>query len=138
MSWKNKDAHGSHGIATSVATVENDLVGPASDGLLDLACAAVGSAQIALGFAPLKNYAAGERVAVVTSGKIAGVTDDLGAALVVGTYYYLSESDAGKITATKPSTNGDLVQQVGVACSTTELLIAIGPAFVYAATGKLT
>jgi len=138
MSWKNKDAHGSHAVATSVEITENDLVGIGSDGLLDLACAVTGSSQIALGFAPLKDYAINERVAVVTSGKVAGVTDDLGGALVKGTYYYLSESDAGKITATKPSTAGDLVQQVGVAISTTELLIDIGPAFVYAATGKLT
>ena len=47
--------------------------------------------------------------------------------LVAGTDYFLSPTTAGKITATAPSTVGQLVTRVGTALSTTELMIDIQP-----------
>jgi len=43
--------------------------------------------------------------------------------LTAGTTYYLSEATAGALTATAPSTSGNVVFQVGFAKSTTELVI---------------
>jgi hypothetical protein len=44
-----------------------------------------------------------------------------------GTYYYLDPATAGKLTATAPSTAGQFVVEVGLALSTTELLIRPRP-----------
>lgn len=45
--------------------------------------------------------------------------------LTAGTIYYLSDSSAGHITSTAPSTSGHYVQEVGEGISATELLINI-------------
>jgi hypothetical protein len=45
----------------------------------------------------------------------------------VGTTYYLSAGTAGLLTATAPSTVGQYVVEIGVALSTTELLIRPRP-----------
>jgi hypothetical protein len=55
---------------------------------------------------------------------VAGTTGGL----TFNTLYFLSASTAGQITATAPTTVGQVVTQIGVALSTTELLIAIRPA----------
>lgn len=47
--------------------------------------------------------------------------------LTFNTRYYLSAATAGKGTATAPSTVGQYVCQLGIALSTTELLISLGP-----------
>jgi hypothetical protein len=47
--------------------------------------------------------------------------------LARGTYYYLDPATAGKLTATAPSTAGQFVVEVGLALSTTELLIRPRP-----------
>lgn len=57
-----------------------------------------------------------------TSGTLAGLTG-----LTAGAPYYLSAATAGAITSTAPSTLGQYVQRVGLATSTTELLINIEP-----------
>lgn len=41
--------------------------------------------------------------------------------------YYLSAATAGNITSTAPSGAGEFVQKIGIALSTTELKIDIGP-----------
>lgn len=50
---------------------------------------------------------------------VAGTTGGLAA----NTLYYLSDADAGKITATAPTTAASYVKPVGLALSTTNLLI---------------
>lgn len=46
--------------------------------------------------------------------------------LAFGTIYYLSDSTAGQLTSTAPSTAGHYVVSVGIAISTTELLMFTG------------
>lgn len=64
-------------------------------------------------------------LSAVTSGNNASVyfegTNTQLSSLALGGMYYLSGSVAGGITSTAPSTAGYIVQQVGVAVSTTEL-----------------
>lgn len=57
-----------------------------------------------------------------TSGALGGF-----AGLTAGAVYYVSAGTAGAITATAPSVVGQSVIEVGVALSTTELLIDIKP-----------
>jgi hypothetical protein len=47
--------------------------------------------------------------------------------LTPGTTYFLSATTAGLGTATAPSTTGQYVTRLGIALSTTELLINISP-----------
>jgi hypothetical protein len=55
-----------------------------------------------------------------TNGILSGL-----AGLTAGATYYLSAATAGAITATAPSATGSYVVELGVALSTTELLIEI-------------
>ena len=132
MSWKNKDKLGTWEGNAAEAIAENLLGSIDASGTVVLANAVVGTAIRADGFAAMRAYAIGEKVALVRTGKMAGVVDDAAAVLVKGSTYFVSETVAGGITATKPSTVGDLVQKVGVACSTTELNISIGTEHVLA------
>ena len=134
MAWKNKDARGSWEAITSVDVEENELMHISTDGKTVLADASSGVAREAHGFAALRGYEANERATLVRSGKIAGITDDAGDPLTTGSIYYVSETP-GKITATKPSGDGDVVQVVGIAAGANELNISIGPAFVVASSG---
>lgn len=56
-----------------------------------------------------------------TACQINGVYTTTG--LTAGAVYYVSDSSAGAITATKPTTSGHYIQRVGVALSSTQLLI---------------
>jgi len=135
MAWTNKDVRGTYEGAAAEAITENDLVGRDASGTIELPNAAVGTATFALGFAAMKDYAVGEKVAIVRTGRVKGLTDDASAALTVGALYYLSETTAGKITATAPSTVGDVVQVVGVASATDTLEVMIGIPQVVASSG---
>ena len=64
---------------------------------------------------------AGEEVRVL----IAGVLADSG--LDAGDIFYLSDSGAGNITTTPPSTAGRFLTRVGEAASTSEFIIQIEP-----------
>lgn len=55
-----------------------------------------------------------------TDGLLAGMSG-----LTAGAVYYLSAATAGLITSTAPSTLGQYVVRVGIAVSTTELLIGL-------------
>ena len=123
MAWKNKDARGSWEAITSVDVEENELMHISTDGKTVLADASSGVVRESHGFAALRGYEANERATLVRSGKLSGVVDDGDAALTTGAIYYLSETP-GKITATKPSDDGDIVQVVGVAAGTNELNIS--------------
>jgi hypothetical protein len=57
-----------------------------------------------------------------TTGQWDAVTGGSGG-LVANTVYYLDAATAGKLTATAPTTAGQYVVEVGMALSTTELLI---------------
>lgn len=45
--------------------------------------------------------------------------------LVFNTIYYLDPSTAGKLTSTAPTTAGQFVKEVGIALSTTEMLLCV-------------
>lgn len=45
--------------------------------------------------------------------------------LTVGAVYYLSGTTPGAVTSTAPTTSGHIVQQLGVARSTTELIVEV-------------
>lgn len=59
-----------------------------------------------------------------TACKTSGIVTTTG--LTQGAVYYLSAATGGAITATAPSTTGQFVQRVGVALSTTQLLLKFG------------
>ncbi|MCD6327960.1 hypothetical protein J7M28_10475 [bacterium] len=134
MAWKNKDARGSWEAIAGVDIDENELMHISSDGKAVLADASSGVAREGHGFAAMRGYETNERGTLVRTGKVSGVTDDSDSALTAGAIYYLSET-AGGITDTKPTSDGAVVQVVGVAASASELNISIGPAFVVASSG---
>jgi len=138
MAWKNKDARGTWEGTAAVAIAENLLVHRKADGLLDLADATTGTAKAAIGFAGLAASLAGNKVSVIRTGKLAGVTDGAGAVLVTGDHYYTDWLVPGGITRDKAGllgAAGALVQRVGVACSTTELEICIETPHTVASSG---
>lgn len=63
-------------------------------------------------------------VLTATTGQWDAVAGTTGG-LTKGTRYFLSASTAGQITATAPSTVGQYVVEIGIALSTTELLVDI-------------
>jgi hypothetical protein len=69
--------------------------------------------------------------AVHTSGVLTATTGQWDAVagttggLTKGTRYYLSAATAGQITATAPSTVGQYVVEIGIAISTTEMLVNV-------------
>lgn len=44
-----------------------------------------------------------------------------------GSTYYVSDTTPGQITFVRPTTTGHFVTQVGIALSTTDLLVQVGP-----------
>mgnify|MGYP001406828442 CR=1 FL=1 len=72
--------------------------------------------KAAIGFVLAGITAAATGTAYFGSGMITGLTS-----LTPGAKYYLSATTPGGITTTKPSGSGDIIQQVGVAVSSTEL-----------------
>jgi len=73
-------------------------------------------AKAAIGFVLSGITAAATGTAYFGSGMITGLSG-----LTAGAKYYLSAATPGAITTTKPSGSGDIIQQIGVAVSTTEL-----------------
>lgn len=67
-------------------------------------------------------------VLTLTTGEWDAVAGTTGG-LTAGTRYYLSAATAGRITSTAPSASGNWVKCVGIALSTTELLINIEDGF---------
>jgi hypothetical protein len=57
---------------------------------------------------------------IARSGKVTGYS------LTADTYYYVSPSTAGGITSTPPNAAGNVVQQVGYAKTTTDLVVELG------------
>lgn len=92
---------------------------------------AVGTSKV-IGFAKTA-IGSGAAVNVQTNGVLALTTTEWDAimgtsgGLTFNTFYFLSAATAGLGTATAPSTVGQTVVLLGVALSTTELLIGIEP-----------
>jgi hypothetical protein len=95
---------------------------------------AVATSEV-VGFATAATVAAGQPATVQTSGAIAATTgqwdamaaaaDSQSGGLTVGTVYYLDETTAGKYTKTGTDTVGSALVRLGIAISTTEMLIGI-------------
>lgn len=95
--------------ADAVGTV--NVIGLASD--ISTAAAGVGGVQM-------------DGILTATTAQwdaIAGTTGGL----TFNSYYYLSPTTAGALTATAPSTTGQFIMCVGIAISTTEIKISIKP-----------
>ena len=111
--WTNGDA-GNHVIGDIVYLNSADNVKKAK-------ADASGTADaIAIATATIVNATTGT---YQTSGVLAGLSG-----LTAGARYFLSAGTAGLLTSTAPSTVGQLVVEIGIAISTTELLIRIQPA----------
>lgn len=108
VSLTNGDA-GSHTIGQAI------YISAADTGRLAKADAAASSQVVAFATGTITAGAVGS---YQSSGVLSGMSG-----LTAGSVYYLSDATAGLITATAPSTLGRYVQEVGVALSTTELLI---------------
>jgi len=110
QTWTNGDA-GNHVIGDVVYLNTADNVKKAK------ADAAGTKEAIALATATIVNATTG---VYKTSGTLAGLSG-----LTAGAVYYLSQTTAGVMTTTAPSTIGQYVVRLGVAISTTEFLIRI-------------
>lgn len=64
----------------------------------------------------LAGFASAASATVYLGGTLTGLSG-----LTIGTRYYLSASSPGAVTATPPSTAGNIVQLVGIAISATEI-----------------
>lgn len=97
------------------------LYARASDGKVGLAVAndTFDKANV-VGFAQTSKLA-GEQVRVLIVGVLAG------SGYNAGDIYYLSDSSAGSITTTPPSTAGRFVTRVGEAASSSEFIIQLEP-----------
>lgn len=79
------------------------------------------------------SIAAGASGNIAQSGVMVGTTTQWDAVagttggLAFGTYYFLDPSTAGKITATPPTTTGQVNVLIGIALSTTELELELAP-----------
>lgn len=115
---------GSVVIGTPVYSSANDTVDKAK-------ADAVGTANV-IGLVADTSIAAAATGGIITDGiltattgqwdTIAGTTGGLTKDVI----YYLSAATAGLLTSTSPSVAGQFVVQIGIAISTTELLIRVG------------
>lgn len=110
QNWTNGDA-GSHTIGQVVYISAADTVKKAQ------ANAAATVQAIGLATATIANGAVG---AYQTAGTLAGLSG-----LTAGAVYYLDPSTAGATSVTAPSTVGQYVVRIGIAVSTTEMMIDI-------------
>jgi len=99
------------------------------------ALATVVATSEVVGFATAATVAAGQPATIQTSGVLAATTgqwdamaaaaDSQSGGLTVGQVYYLGEGAAGKYTKTGTHTVGSALVRLGIAISTTEMLIGI-------------
>ncbi|UOF77592.1 hypothetical protein [Caudoviricetes sp.] len=114
-------------IAISGAISQGLLYG-ISSGVATLATNAAGAFVYAIGFAvtamTAADASAGKKVALANKGILDLVAGDIeGGSFTAGAPVYLHTG--GKYTTTRPTTNGTLLQQVGIALSTTRVFVSI-------------
>lgn len=86
-----------------------------------------------LGLVKDSSIGSGNSGTVQTDGKLTATTGEWDAVtggsggLTAGSVYFLDPDTAGNLTDTAPTTTGDLVARVGLAVSTTELVISRQP-----------
>lgn len=114
----------------AAALVIGQPVYVSGDGAVDMAQADAASTKDVLGLCAEGIAIAGsgniqsDNVLTASTGEWDALTGDVGG-LVAGSWYYLDEATAGKLTATAPTTG--YIAKVGQALSTTELEISIKP-----------
>jgi hypothetical protein len=107
-------------LVTSAALMGGNLVGISSTGTVILAQAnAVATAACAF---CLQDYPSGGAAGALYT---KGVVKNAGVGLTPGLRVYLSATTAGAITQVQPSTAGNIVQPVGIALNTTDVLFDI-------------
>ena len=111
--------------ACDAGVAVGDAVGYSANDHFSLGNAATGSVQKAVGICIAKPTSTTCRVRI--AGKVSGLTG-----LTADTLYYLDDTTPGGLTATPPSTSGDLVQAMGIAANTTELWVDAGEAITVA------
>lgn len=104
----------------------------ANDGVKKAKADAVGTVNV-IGLISDTSVAAAGTGGVQTDGILAATSGQWDAVagtsggLTKDTIYYLSAATAGLITSTAPSAAGQFVKKIGIAISTTELLIQLDP-----------
>lgn len=106
-----------------------------SSGVATLATNAAGASVQAIGFAVSAltsgQATAGNKVGIATRGRVKFDTSKIaGGSLTAGAPVYLAT--AGGVTSTRPTTANELIQVVGIALSTTEVLLNVVPSAVKA------
>lgn len=102
-----------------VAVVCGDLVGIKPDGLFYLASAEVGAGQLRAAGWVFQSEAANGQAIDVMRAELTLRLDSAVASALPGQPAYLSPTAPGQITAVKPVTTGQLVQQVGIFITST-------------------
>jgi hypothetical protein len=118
-----------NGNSTEILT-EGQIVYVKSDGTVDLANADTVATSKAIGLVKDASVAIGASCVIVTDGmiEILDWTDVLitgDSDLVIGSAYYLSDVEDGKITSSRTTLTGSSVVYIGRAVSTTALEISI-------------
>jgi hypothetical protein len=114
--------NGNAGSITKCQTVYID-----DNNSCDLAQADAIATSVVIGLVNEDSITTAETGQIAVDGIISATTEQWDAVagttggLVAGTKYFLSSTDAGKITSTAPTTTSELVVLIGVAISTTEL-----------------
>lgn len=122
-----------NGEATALvicSAVYNDV----ADSVKRALATAVATSEL-VGLATAATVAAGQPATIQTSGVLVATTtqwdamaaaaDSQSGGLTVGQVYYLDEAAAGKYTKTGTDTVGSALVRIGIAISTTEMLIGI-------------
>lgn len=104
----------------------------AVDGFKAARANASGTTKV-IGLVATASIASGASGNVMVSGVLSATTAQWDTAfgttggLTFNTTYYLSDATAGKGVSTAPTTTGSYVEKIGIAISTTELMITIEP-----------
>ena len=99
-----------------------------NDGVKKAQANASGTAKV-LGLVTNSSVSAGASATIQTNGVLTATTTQWDAitgqsgGLTAGSYYFLDPSTSGKLTTTAPTSAGQLVVNVGLALSTTEMQI---------------
>lgn len=122
----NVDFTGTNGNTGSITVGQAVYI--KSNGDIDLAMADASATAKVVGVVADATIATGTSGNIRTSGALASAdwtTVTGSATLTPGERYYLDNTSAGMLTATPPDATGEFVVAVGMALSTTELLVEV-------------